>query len=107
MILGKCMKDDMLCPITETIKVIGTKWRLITIRHLNDSPRKFNELKRLTGVSPKTLSRTLKYLEDKKIVKRTLMHTSPVSVQYSLTKMGEDLNKILKDMGDWGAKWVC
>ncbi len=101
------MKDE-ICPIVEAIKIVGTKWRLIIIRYLLDKPKGFNELKKTTKASSRTLSRTLQHLINQDIVQREVLQPSPISVEYSLTKKGKDLNKILGHMGIWSKKWkIC
>lgn len=101
------MKTEV-CPVVEAIKAIGTKWKLITIRYLLDRPKGFNELKKLTKASSRTLSRTFHHLINQDIVERKILQSSPISVQYSLTKKGKDLNKILEQIGIWSKKWkIC
>lgn len=101
------MKTEV-CPVVEAIKVIGTKWRLVIIRYLLDKPKGFNELKKLTNASSRTLSRTLYHLIAQNIVERKILQSSPISVEYNLTKKGKDLNKILEQMGRWSKKWkIC
>ena len=40
------------------------------------------------GLDPKSLSRVLKYLASEDIVRRDVLSTQPVAVQYSLTEKG-------------------
>ena len=35
-------------------------------------------------------------------VTRTVYATSPVTVEYELTKYSESLNKVIEEMRDWG-----
>ncbi len=97
-----------VCPVVEAIKIIGTKWRLIAIRYLLDKSRGFNELKNLTKSSSRTLSRTLHHLINQGVVERKILQSSPVSVEYSLSKKGKDLNKIIEQISIWSKKWkIC
>jgi DNA-binding HxlR family transcriptional regulator len=95
-----------ICPIVETIKIIGTESRLIVLRYLFDGPKGFNQLLRLTGLSSKTLSSTLKFMEESGIVERKVVATRPFKVEYTLTQKGKDLESLFKQMGQWGEKWV-
>lgn len=98
---------EKLCAIVETIKQIGGSWRLIVIRHLMEGPMRFNELKRAAeNVNSRTLSTTLKYLEERGIVARDVTTSPPIAVQYSLTKKGRELSGILEGMQRWGRKWI-
>jgi DNA-binding HxlR family transcriptional regulator len=69
-------------------------------------PKGFNELLRASGINSKTLSATLKFLEQNGIVRREVISTAPFSVQYSLTASGLELKPALEGLGNWGMKWL-
>ncbi len=95
------------CPIVEAIREIGGEWRLIIIRYLADNPQGFNELmKRIPGINSKTLSSTLKYLEEHLIVERNVESTRPFRVRYKLTQKGISLGVALSDLKKWGQEWL-
>ena len=54
------------------------------------------------GISNKMLSKELKELEINKLVKRTVLGTQPISVQYQLTEYGKTLQTIISNLADWG-----
>ena len=100
-------QDSGICPIVATIRLLANQWNMITIRYLHDGPMKFNQLRRTMGnVSSKTLSRSLKHLVREEIIRRRVLDTSPVSVEYSLTERGIELSNALFEMKRWGMKWV-
>ncbi|ABP94442.1 MULTISPECIES: helix-turn-helix domain-containing protein [Metallosphaera] len=99
-------QNKTTCPIVETIKIIGTEARLLVLRYLFDGPKGFNQLLRETGLSSKTLSSTLKFMEEAGIVERRIVGTRPFKVEYALTSKGKELESIFKLMGQWGEKWV-
>jgi DNA-binding HxlR family transcriptional regulator len=88
-----------LCAITESIKVIGTKPRLLIIRHLSLHQHKFNLLKKHTKLSSRTLALNLKYLQGKRIV---LLDEEK---NYQLTNSGLDLIPVLEQAGIWAERW--
>jgi len=94
------------CPVVGAIKAIVTESRLLVVRHLYNGPKGFNELLRASGINSKTLSATLKFLEEYGIVTRTIVSTRPFLVQYSLTPAGLDLKQALEAFGNWGVKWL-
>ena len=94
------------CPVVGAIKSIVTEARLLVVRHLFSGPKGFNELLRVSGINSKTLSATLKFLEEYGIVDRKIVSTRPFLVQYSLTPAGLDLKAALEAFGNWGAKWL-
>ena len=99
--------DASVCPIVATMKMLGNEWNMIAIRYLHDEPMKYNQLRRAMGnVSSKTLSRSLKHLAKAEIVERRVLETSPISVQYSLTKRGRELSDALYGMKTWGERWL-
>ena len=57
--------DNSICPVARTAKIISGKWTLLIIRDLASGVKRFNQLERsLDGISPKTLSERLRYLEE-------------------------------------------
>jgi len=94
------------CPVVGAIKSIVTESRLLVVRHLFTGPKGFNELLRVSGINSKTLSATLKFLEDYGIVDRKVVSTRPFLVQYSLTQAGLELKSALEALGKWGVKWL-
>ena len=99
-------QDDGACPMVGAIRAIVSESRLLVIRHLSSGPKGFNELMRDSGINSKTLSATLKSLEEKGVVVRRILNTRPFTVQYSLSASGEDLKPVLEALGSWGTKWL-
>ena len=97
---------DEKCPVVKAIRAVVTESRLLVVRHLFTGPMGFNELLRASGINSKTLSATLKFLEEYGIVDRKIVSTRPFLVQYSLTPAGLDLRSALEAFGNWGAKWL-
>jgi DNA-binding HxlR family transcriptional regulator len=101
------MKKKELCPVEETIKIIGKKWYLMIIYELMKNSRRFNELKAaIEGISSKVLSDCLTTLVREELVHRQVYSDAPIKVEYSLTEKGKDLMKIFKEMEEWGTKWI-
>ncbi len=83
---------DPDCPLNECMKLIGGTWTPNIIWYLSGGARRFSELKEdITPVSAKVLSARLKELEAKGVVDRTVVATSPPTVEYSLTDLGQRL----------------
>ncbi|OJV52768.1 MAG: HxlR family transcriptional regulator [Bacteroidetes bacterium 43-16] len=88
--------------IQDTLDVVGGKWKLVLITVLRDGKRKFNELSRDAGISPRILSKELQELETNGLVHRTVCNTKPVTVEYSLTDYSETLSEVIVAMHKWG-----
>jgi DNA-binding HxlR family transcriptional regulator len=64
---------------------------------------RFRELqKTLVTITPKVLSKELKELELNEFITRTVYDTTPVTVEYELTGYSRTLDRILKEMREWG-----
>jgi len=94
------------CGVVESLEQLGSKWRLIVLNDLQDGEKRFNELKRSTGASARTLSRVLDDLEDLEYVDRRLEEESPVATYYSLTEKGRSLCPVFDAIDDWAAEWL-
>lgn len=92
------------CHVDTTLNVIGGKWKLIILWHLNDaSPLRFNELeKRIDGITQKMLTQQLRELEKDKLITRKVYAVVPPKVEYAITNHGKSLNKVLHELSIWG-----
>ncbi|MFB6300551.1 MAG: winged helix-turn-helix transcriptional regulator [Halobacteriales archaeon] len=93
------------CAVVEAVDQIGAKWRLIVLHNLADGEQRFNELKRSTGASSRTLSRVLDDLEDAALVDRRV-EERPIATYYSLTEKGEALCPVFDDLETWAENWL-
>jgi len=93
------------CPVEATLDVIGGKWKGVILFLLMDGTKRFNELqKALTKVTQRTLTNQLRELEADGLVHREIYPQVPPKVEYSLTKKGRSLKKVLTAMQSWGQK---
>jgi len=88
--------------IKDTIDIVGGKWKLQLLTILMTGTRKFRELSREAGISPKILSKELQELEINGLVNRTVKDTKPVTVEYSLTSYSESLTDVFNSLEKWG-----
>ncbi len=90
------------CPAEITMTVIAGRWKLMVIYWLMQGTRRFNALQRdLGAITHRTLSKTLKEMEDDGLVQRHDHGEIPPRVDYSLTAKGASLAPILTAMQDW------
>jgi len=84
---------------------IGGAWTPNILWYLIAGPRRFSELKAdIPGISPKMLTARLRELETIGIVERAVMPTSPPSVEYALTDLGQELVPAIQAIVDVGHK---
>jgi DNA-binding HxlR family transcriptional regulator len=87
------------------LKVVGDKWTPLILRDLTASMASFSQLERsLDGISPRTLSQRLNKLENEKIILKELYCEHPPRYQYGLTIKGKELQALLVQMANWGAR---
>lgn len=92
--------------IANAMEIIGSKWTALILRDLATGPKRFGELEKLVGdINPRTLSQRLDDLEQHGIVTRQSYAQMPPRTEYSLTKKGDDLVPVLRQMAAWGNKY--
>lgn len=90
------------CPTRLVLDRIGDKWTVLLLGLLESGPVRFNQLrKRIDGLSQKVLSQTLKGLERDGLIHRKAYPTVPVTVEYSITPLGETLTAIVHNLVSW------
>lgn len=90
------------CPIERGMRIIGGKWTGSILWHLKDEPVRFNDLARMIGgASKKMIAERLRQLEQQGLVRRQVLETSPVSVQYSVTDLGRTALGFLDELRKW------
>lgn len=93
------------CPASATIAIISGRWKVPLIYHLFTGTKRFSELKQLLApVAAKCLTDSLRELERDGIVSRKLFGEVPPRVEYSLTRSGKSLKKVIDAMCTWGAQ---
>jgi DNA-binding HxlR family transcriptional regulator len=95
------------CPLAAAAKVLGDKWTLIILRDLMDGPCRFTDLERSgEGISPSILSARLRDLERQGLITRTSYRELPPRVEYNLTEMGRDANRVIVALRSYGQRWL-
>ena len=100
-ISSECLKDT---GFSYTLSLINGKYKMTILYTLMEFEIvRFNEMKRYIGnISYKTLSYTLKELENDRLIHREEFPQIPPKVEYSLTQRGKSLIPILDSMCEWG-----
>ena len=79
---------------------------MLIIRNLRARPWRFNKLKKsLEGISQKSLTDSLRSLEEDGLIIRTVYPEVPPRVEYSLSELGETMRPILDAMETWGLSY--
>jgi DNA-binding HxlR family transcriptional regulator len=90
------------CPTRLVLDRVADKWAVLILGLLAKGPVRFNQLRReIEGLSQKMLSQTLKSLERDGLVNRKAVPTVPVTVEYSITPLGETLATAVDALRVW------
>ncbi len=89
---NKSPKPPEPCMLTECMSVISGAWAPNVIWSLRAGSRRFSELRMdIPPISAKVLSARLSELEERGVLRREVLPTSPPSVEYELTDLGAEL----------------
>jgi DNA-binding HxlR family transcriptional regulator len=96
------------CPIIYALNVVGKKWKLpIMWRLFENETTRYSELKRsVSGITNMMLTKSLKELEEHKLIVRTQYETIPPKVEYFLTERGKSLLPSLNELYKWGEEQI-
>ncbi len=91
------------CAVASCAEIIGAKWTALLVHDLSEGARRFSELEHsCRGISPRTLSERLRWLETEGIIVRRSYAESPPRVEYELTDKGAGLLPIIDEMRRFG-----
>ncbi len=95
--------EKFACPLKSCMNLLGGAWTPNILWYLKVNPRRFSELKDdIEGISAKVLTQRLKELVASGLVVRTVVSTSPLSVEYSLTEQGCELLPAIEAIAEVG-----
>ena len=98
---GECKR--VIMAVHDAMDVLHGKWTISIVASLSFDKKRYSDiLKEVEGISGKMLSRELKNMELNKLVKRTVLNTQPVTVQYELTSYGHKLREVINQLATWG-----
>ena len=84
---------------------LADRWSALLLATLQAGPLRFAELRsRVSGISEKMLTQTLRSLERDGLVDRHDHRTSPPQVEYALTSLGRSLLEPLAAMCSWNER---
>lgn len=93
------------CPYAKASNILGDSVVLLIVHELLTSKKSFSDLEvYLSGVSTKTLSEKLKFLEQEKLISKEEIPGKPTRVYYTLTQKGKQLRPVMKALYSFGEK---
>jgi DNA-binding HxlR family transcriptional regulator len=98
--------EQELIAIRDSLEILGGKWKLRIMRHLNNHITETNTFKKIQreveGISAKMLSKELQDLETNLLLTRTVMDTRPITVSYAITEYGKSVFPVTETLVQWG-----
>lgn len=90
------------CPVRDVLDRLGEKWTTLLVMALAERPRRFSELQHIVSdISKRSLTHSLRHLQEDGIVTRHAFPTKPISVEYRLTPLGQSMLVPLAAMIRW------
>ncbi len=91
--------NEVYQTIDETFDYLGKKWNIKLIKGLFCNCKHFKDFLEMNPtLSSKVLSERLKGLEQKGIIEKRVVNSTPVQTEYYLTEKGLKLNKIIFEL---------
>jgi DNA-binding HxlR family transcriptional regulator len=93
------------CPMSKCMDLLGGCWTPEVLWSLSEGPRRFSELRRdCPFISAKVMTSRLRDLEQRGVLSRKVMPTSPPTVEYALTELGKELLPAIRSIVDVGTR---
>ncbi len=100
---ARTCSTEYVLALNDTLNVMSGKWKLPIIGALMFGKMRFKDLERhLPRITPRMLSKELKDLELNGMVRRSVYDSTPVIIEYELTRSGFSLSEVLDKMMEWG-----
>ncbi|KHN52245.1 helix-turn-helix transcriptional regulator [Dickeya fangzhongdai] len=94
--------DKEVNEIRFVLNQIADKWSIMILTILCPGPTRFNAIKRGIGeITHKSLTDALRRLERVGLIRREVIASSPVAVQYELTELGRTLEGPFSSILEW------
>ncbi|HEY3261076.1 MAG TPA: helix-turn-helix domain-containing protein [Pseudonocardiaceae bacterium] len=91
----------------EAIELVGRRWSGVILRAMLTGATRFSEIRdAIPELTDRMLSERLKELENRGIIERRVLPTTPVRISYHLTPKGEDLRDVVIGLQRWAEQWA-
>ncbi|HEV2754486.1 MAG TPA: winged helix-turn-helix transcriptional regulator [Actinomycetota bacterium] len=95
------------CPLARALDVVGDRWTMLILRELFFEPKRFTDLEaRLDGIAPNLLSRRLKELEARGLVRRRRLDPPAAATVYESTEVARGLRSAMLELSRWGIQFL-
>jgi DNA-binding HxlR family transcriptional regulator len=96
------------CTIGRTMAILGERWTFVVLREVFNGVRRFDDIRRHSGIPRQVLSNRLATLVDQDILRRAPYQDPGERArhEYKLTEKGFDLFPVLVAIAEWGDRYL-
>lgn len=93
--------------IKDSMEILSGKWKFHILGTLlqGGKMRFMDLLREIDGIAAKMLSKELQDMELNHLIKRTVLDTKPVTVEYEVTEYGRTIEPIIDEIAKWGIEY--
>jgi DNA-binding HxlR family transcriptional regulator len=97
------------CTVGRTMAILGERWTFVVLREVFNGVRRFDDIKRHSGIPRQVLSNRLALLVDQGVLRREPYQDPGERArhEYRLTEKGFDLYPVLVAIADWGDRYLA
>ncbi|MBX2895857.1 MAG: helix-turn-helix transcriptional regulator [Cyclobacteriaceae bacterium] len=99
-------QNQKILAARDVMEILSGKWKIQILAALmfKGNMRFMDLLRMVNGIGAKMLSKELHDLEANRLVKRTVLPTKPITVDYAITPYGKTLRSVINTIVSWGIK---
>lgn len=97
---------EKLCPIAQTLGVVGDSWTLLILRNCFTGTRRFDDFQQELGLTRHVLADRLKKLVVEDVLNRVPQKEHSNRFEYKLTPKGKGLYSVFMAISSWGNEWL-
>jgi DNA-binding HxlR family transcriptional regulator len=97
------------CTVGRTMTILGERWTFVVLREVFNGVRRFDDIRRHSGIPRQVLSNRLALLVEQDILRREPYRDPGERArhEYRLTEKGFDLYPVLVAIADWGDRYLA
>jgi DNA-binding HxlR family transcriptional regulator len=97
------------CTVGRTMAILGERWTFVVLREVFNGVRRFDDIRRHSGIPRQVLSNRLGLLVDQDVLRREPYQDPGERArhEYRLTEKGFDLYPVLVAIADWGDRYLA
>ena len=90
------------------VELVGRRWTGAVLNAILEGNHRYRAIRgAIPGLSDTMLAQRLRELEAEGLLERRVLDTSPVRVEYHLTRKGQALEGPLQALADWAEEWLA